>query len=61
MSAIPASGEINVKDAPKITPLDFVTQILTNIQAQINNVDEEFFSASGESAEVRTATLYLTL
>jgi hypothetical protein len=52
MSAIPATGEINVKDAPKITPLAFVTQILENIQAQINNVDEEFLSASGGSAEV---------
>jgi hypothetical protein len=58
MSAIPATGEINVKDAPKITPLAFVTQILENIQAQINNVDEEFLSASGGSAEVRTAFLY---
>lgn len=60
MSAIPASGEIYVKDAPKITPLDFVTQILENIQAQINNVDEEFLSASGGSAEVNIAFPYLT-
>lgn len=52
MSAIPASGGIHVKDAPKITPLDFVKQIIDNIQAQINSVDSEFLAASSSSAEV---------
>ena len=53
MSAIPASGGIHVKDAPKITPLDFVKQVIDNIQAQINSVDAEFLSASSSSSEVR--------
>ena len=52
MSAIPASGGIHVKDAPKITPLDFVKQVIDNIQAQINSVDAEFLAASASSSEV---------
>jgi hypothetical protein len=53
MSAIPAAGEIHVKDAPKITPLEFAMQIMENIQQQIKTIDTEFLSATAENSEVR--------
>ena len=56
MSAIPAAGEIHVKDAPKITPLEFAMQIMENIQQQIKTIDVEFLSATAENSEVAVVT-----
>jgi hypothetical protein len=33
--------EIDVIDAPKITPVEFLRQIIENIQSQISSIDEE--------------------
>jgi hypothetical protein len=44
-SAIPAAGEINVSDAPKISPVEFLRQIIENIQSQISSIDAEFLQA----------------
>lgn len=52
MSAIPAAGEIRVKDAPKITPLEFAMQIMENISQQIKTIDAEFLSTTVENSEV---------
>lgn len=52
MSAIPAAGEIDVRDAPKINQIEFLKQIIENIKAQISSVDAEFLAASKESSEV---------
>lgn len=46
MSAIPSSTDIDVLDAPKITPIEFLRQIINNIQAQIGSIDYEFEIAS---------------
>ena len=46
MSAIPASGEINVDDAPKISNTEFVRQVIQNIKAQIHLVHDEISAAS---------------
>lgn len=53
MSVIPASGEIDVRDAPKITPVEFVMQIIENIKAQISTIDAELMVAAQSSSEVR--------
>jgi hypothetical protein len=53
-SAIPAAGEINVSDAPKISPVEFLRQIIENIQSQISSIDEEFLQAcQTDNPEVR--------
>ena len=56
MSVIPASGEIDVRDAPKITPVEFVMQIIENIKAQISTIDAELMVAAQSSSEVRSTT-----
>ena len=61
MSAIPASGEIDVVDAPKINPIDFLKQVIDNIKAQISSLDAEFFAASKNSAEVRSCTFDIAI
>ena len=53
MNAIPAAGEIDVRDAPKITPVEFVMQIIENIKAQLNSIDGELMEAAQKSTEVR--------
>jgi hypothetical protein len=53
MFSIPKAGQIDVPDAPDITPLVFYKQIIENINSQLENVDKELQKAAkGDNAYV---------
>jgi len=51
---IPKAGVIEVPDPPPITPLEFIQQIIENVDAQLQSIDAELAKASsGDAAHVR--------
>jgi hypothetical protein len=46
MSGIPAAGAILVPDAPKISNLEFMKQVIENVKAQMQSVEQEVNVAS---------------
>lgn len=59
LSKIPKAGVIDVADAPDITYTELMRQIVDNVSAQINFLDEEISNAN--SAEKATAQVSTTL
>ena len=50
---IPAAAVIDVDDAPDISPVDLISQIITNINAQVSAIDLEICAAQrGDSDQV---------
>ena len=53
MTTIPAAGVIDVPDAPKLSSLEFLGQVIENIRAQISSLEQEVANAShGADVEV---------
>lgn len=53
-----AARKITIPDAPSITPLDWISQVLESINAQVLTVDIGLVSASqGEASSVRCTWL----
>jgi hypothetical protein len=57
MSTIPAAGVIDVPDAPKLTSLEFLGQVVENIRSQISSLNDEIVIANySENDQVRFPT-----
>lgn len=51
---IPKAGKIEVSDPPTIQPIEFIKQIIDNVNAQLASIDKELTSASqGDASLVR--------
>ena len=53
-SMIPKAGQIDVPNPPDINPVDFIKQVVENINAQLLSIDKEIgYASQGDSAYVR--------
>lgn len=48
-SLIPKAGVIEVPDAPKITAVEFIQQVVENIYAQLQSLDDELQTANDDA------------
>ncbi len=51
MSLIPKAGKIDVPNAPNISPVDLIKQIVENVSAQISLLDVEIFAAQDSAPQ----------
>lgn len=59
-SLIPKAGVIEVPDPPTITAVEFIKQVIENINEQISPLDQEVYKASfGDTSFVSLHFLYL--
>jgi phosphatidylethanolamine-binding protein (PEBP) family uncharacterized protein len=57
---VPKAGVLDVEDPPLITPVEFIHQVITNINAQLGPIDNEIAKARfGDVAHVISYILFI--